>query len=327
MKQRSSPHYQPKYTSNDEIEVAEVLLKLHTLIAESEYGLQLPLSWGSKRRRSADDSHRRVLLPSTPFPSLHGIGGLLVSVFDPDKTKTAVKVEASSPATPLSFSPSESDEKPKRLKRKASAKKTKEQLLEIVEQYTQSNESLTKEIEKSRQKYEELKASNLWLQAKKQELNLGIIRREEPQLEPKTSKNSLNYEVKIGQALVKASSTVVGYKDNHQLRLVIDQRPLIIDRTANKTGIGESYQYAFGQTLSLFPSRTGLGMSSISEDVGPSGIPDLNVSLVDSLWMDFAHPVDENRTLTKALAAQARHRRMQICREKNSYSKLRLSHR
>lgn len=123
MKQRSSPHYQPKYTSNDEIEVAEVLLKLHTLIAESEYGLQLPLSWGSKRRRSADDSHRRVLLPSTPFPSLHGIGGLLVSVFDPDKTKTAVKVEASSPATPLSFSPSESDEKPKRLKRKASAKK------------------------------------------------------------------------------------------------------------------------------------------------------------------------------------------------------------
>ncbi|KAJ9186448.1 hypothetical protein P3X46_002020 [Hevea brasiliensis] len=324
MEQRSSPSYRPKFTRNDEIEVAAVLLMLPSLIAD---GLRFSLSWGSKKRRSCSyetSFQSRVHLQSPPpVPSLHGIGFLLGSAFDPEKA--AVKVEASSPATPLSFCPSESDEKPKRLKRKASVKKTKEEWLEIMEQYTQSNELLIKEIKQLRHYYEELKASNLWLQAKKQELSLGNVRGEKPHLELKTSLNLL--EVKLGQSTVKAS-TVVGY-EGHHLHLVVDQRSLIMDKTANKAGIAESYPFPYDQALSLLPSRSGLSMSMsmIKGDVGPNGIPDLNVSPIESV--DFAQLVDDSRTLTKAMAAQARQRRMQICRDKNSNygSKLRLSHR
>ncbi|KAJ9165969.1 hypothetical protein P3X46_020778 [Hevea brasiliensis] len=283
MEQRSSPHYQPRYTRNDEIEVSAILLKLPSLIVESECGLQLPLSWGSKRRRSAYETQRLVHLPSTPVRSLHGMGGLLVSVIDPEKTTFKVQASSSSPATPLAFPPSESDEKPKRLKGTASVKKTKEECLKIIKQYTRINELLIKEIEQTRLKYEELKANNLWLQAKRQELSLGSIRREKPQWELKASKNSLNFMLKRRQPIVKASSTVVGYEDDHH------HRPSIMDTTANKAGIAESYQYSNGQTQSL-ASRTG---STISEDVGPRGVPDLNVSSWESLRMDFANPADE----------------------------------
>lgn len=52
-----------------------------------------------------------------------------------------------------------------------------------------------------------------------------------------------------------------------------------------------------------------------------SGIPDLNVAL--PVWMAF----DDNKSYTKAMAAQARQRRMVICRDKNfnAVTKLRIS--
>ncbi|KAF2324694.1 hypothetical protein GH714_016318 [Hevea brasiliensis] len=229
MEQRSSPSYRPKFTRNDEIEVAAVLLMLPSLIAD---GLRFSLSWGSK---SGDLVPMRprfragfIYQSPPPVPSLHGIGFLLGSAFDPRRLPSKSRLRV--------------------LPRLSPSVPTKEEWLEIMEQYTQSNELLIKEIKQLRHYYEELKASNLWLQAKKQELSLGNVRGEKPHLELKTSLNLL--EVKLGQSTVKAS-TVVGY-EGHHLHLVVDQRSLIMDKTANKAGTAESYPFPYDQALSLF---------------------------------------------------------------------------
>jgi len=71
-----------------ENQVAEILVKLPTLILEFECGRGiLPQSWGRKKKRSAISVNPKA-------------------------------EEASSPATPLSFSPSESDENPTSLFRR-----------------------------------------------------------------------------------------------------------------------------------------------------------------------------------------------------------------
>lgn len=147
------------------------------------------------------------------------------------------------------------------------------------------------------------------------QLSLGNARREVPHLKLKISKNSLNPKVK--------ASTAVGHEDHH------NQQPLIVDRTGDKAGIDESHP--FGQTHSFYSSSSGLAMgtSMINGDAGPRRIPDLNV-IPGEFHSDFAEPVDDDRTLAKAMAAQARMRRMmEICRKKNpcSKSKLRLSDR
>lgn len=86
---------------------------------------------------------RRLRLPSPALQySFQDVAGPVV--LEPEKP--AGKVEAASPATPLSFSPSESDEKRKRFKRKISVKKKKEELLEIQKECTITNELLKKEV-------------------------------------------------------------------------------------------------------------------------------------------------------------------------------------
>lgn len=116
-----------------EREVAAILLDLPRLFAESEYPFRprIESSWGAKRRRSADENplQRRLSLLSSsssqapllvPCPNKTVTTAIVAPTLEPERP--TVKVEASSPATPLSFPPSESDERPKR-KRKASFKK------------------------------------------------------------------------------------------------------------------------------------------------------------------------------------------------------------
>ncbi|MBA0838429.1 hypothetical protein Goarm_004242, partial [Gossypium armourianum] len=76
--------------------------------------------------------------------------------------------------TPLSFCPSEADEKPLPLppKKKASSvnilKRKKEQLLEMVEDFTHRNELLKRDIEMKRKLLDQQLAENLELKSKKQ---------------------------------------------------------------------------------------------------------------------------------------------------------------
>ncbi|XP_065847017.1 uncharacterized protein [Euphorbia lathyris] len=244
----------------DEIEVASILLELPSLIASRN---RLPLSWpawGTKRKRSAEEFSllRRVRSSNSPQSSCQEIIALDVPVVQPEKP--AAKVKASSPATPLSFSPSESDGKPKRLKRKLSVKKKKEELLEITKECTITNESLRKEVEQSREYLMRLQSQNFNLKARKQELAQG-------------SKKEKDNDAQV--AVEVRSNKLEGEVMNEKV-------------------------------------------------VGASGIPDLNVSL--PVWMEFFQPLDDNKSFTKAMAAQARHRRMLICRDKNiTITKLRNS--
>ncbi|XP_059637406.1 uncharacterized protein LOC132279443 [Cornus florida] len=161
-----------------EMEVADILLELPFLIAK----LEAPLQWGTKRRRSALDSP-----PSPP----------------PRRTERGPKFvfESSSPAMPLSFPRSESDERPQHSHKKPSNKRSREELLEIINESTQRKQCLTESVEKVKRHYEELLATNLAL---KQHLNFWRGRSQTQNLE-------------IGQANLHGPYMV------HQHRFILNQ--------------------------------------------------------------------------------------------------------
>ncbi|KAL2522244.1 uncharacterized protein Fot_26167 [Forsythia ovata] len=103
------------FFTEEEIEVAETLLDLGNpvLVSESRNNF----SWGCRRKRSTlFAAPSSAPAPSSPSPSIHGTE---------IESEPQVKVQPStSPTTPLSFSPSESDEKSKH-----SSKKSKKRAL------------------------------------------------------------------------------------------------------------------------------------------------------------------------------------------------------
>lgn len=117
-----------------EIEVANILLDLKNLIRQSERQLELrgfSFSWGCKRRRS---NSYRGFSSSVVSPPPTTAAGADVNSRSPSPPPPPpvhpelpavprVKSEVLSPATPLSFSPSESDEKPIISSRKHSKKR------------------------------------------------------------------------------------------------------------------------------------------------------------------------------------------------------------
>ncbi|PPS07836.1 hypothetical protein GOBAR_AA12795 [Gossypium barbadense] len=150
----------------EDIEVANILLELPRLI------LRPPPSsctWGCRRKRSVSTSSP-PLLPSS-------------AVVGPVEN-----IVSSSPDTPLSFCPSEADEKPLPLppKKKASSvnilKRKKEQLLEMVEDFTHRNELLKRDIEIKRKLLDQQLAENLELKSKKQKLNQCVLTPESTQI-------------------------------------------------------------------------------------------------------------------------------------------------
>ncbi|WCJ35097.1 hypothetical protein M5689_016365 [Euphorbia peplus] len=255
---------------DNQMEVASILLQLPHLIASRNR--HLPLSWpawGAKRKRSAEETPflRRVKF-SSPQSSNQEISAPVVPILEPEKQKPdAVKVEAAaatSPATPLLFSPSESDEKqqPKRLKRKLSVKKRKEELLQMEKECSIANEQVRKEMEQYRHQLNRLQSENLSLLARKQELSGG---------KTKTNRDD------DGGAPVEESGNNNNNNDNNKKERML---------------------------------------------------PDLNVSF--PVWMELYQPLDEqNKSYSKAMAAEARQRRMRICRDKNfgaaAITKLRIS--
>lgn len=66
-------------------------------------------------------------------------------------------------------------------------------------------------------------------------------------------------------------------------------------------------------------STASLGRNNFNSNMGPLTIPDLNLSFEESLHVDNSQPFDEataNLDLSKAMAAEARQRRLQIFRLK-----------
>ncbi|KAK7352243.1 hypothetical protein VNO80_17662 [Phaseolus coccineus] len=248
MKQRSG--WSVSSNSMRENQVAEILVKLPTLILEFECGRGiLPQSWGRKKKRSTISVNPKA-------------------------------EEASSPATPLSFSPSESDENPTSLfRRNVSLKRKREHCLKIIQDLTKDNDLLSGEIKNVKCYFEKLKDYNLKLKAKKQELShgprQGVMVQKQPQ-------QQLQFP---GVA--------------HHPTLILNQTP-----------------FGLTTTLSGVPPLS-------SNDVGPIGIPDLNLPLEESMSVEFCEQLDvnvsvANRNLSRAMAAQARQNRLHIYRFKNS---------
>uniref|UniRef100_A0A6N2KTD1 Uncharacterized protein n=1 Tax=Salix viminalis TaxID=40686 RepID=A0A6N2KTD1_SALVM len=245
---------------DDEVEVAEILSSFPRLIAMSKYSSWLPYTWRGKRRRSAEanlGSRPAVQSPLTsvspsPSPILSvSVGPAMtttttpIAASEPEKPIT-VKVEpATSPATPLSFFPSELDERPKRLKRKVSTEKRREDLLKIKSQFTRSNEFL-------------------------RGLTMGVIKRED----------QLNLlRMNLGQATAKCPDHVGDDQSRLSLRMpgitVYQQQPFLTDKIANNQEMGCDHPDPCGQRVFLLPSTT----SSTSDVIGPRSIPDLNLAI------------------------------------------------
>ncbi|KAJ1387642.1 hypothetical protein SESBI_39833, partial [Sesbania bispinosa] len=262
--------------SPTETEVAEILVNFSTQVLELERKSGFPFTWGRKKKRSVISVTPSTSL-SLPLPPL--------------------KPEASSsPATPLSFSPSESDDNPTLARRNVSLKRKREHYLKRLEELTKDNELLKGEIKNVNCYYDRLKGFNLKLKARKQELSLGPSR--------------------VRKQLELQSPDAV-----QDVPVMVNQTAGPPQMSGGEEGVTEVC--GRGTTSSGAPSSSGSANSNSNGggyDVGPIGIPDLNIPLEES--EEAYEALDGNgnvinRELSRAIAAQARQNRLLIYRFKN----------
>ncbi|GMY28257.1 Dihydroxy-acid dehydratase 1 [Fagus crenata] len=311
--------------TEDEIDTANILLELHHLIFESKTRLRFP-SWVRLKKRSKRLPIKSCLCFSSSsllaaFSRGTCGGGRRVEVGPTCYTEgpppmAAVKAVALSPSTPLSFSPSsESDDRSKHTSKPKLLKKKREDWLKITDGLTQHRDSLKREIENIMRCYDGLKAFNLGLKARKNEFYLGHMK-ENPYLEN-------GKRLKLASQLVQPTvNSLSAQNQDHQQQIpsMVHQKSFIVNQTVQRPEISDNVQHLTSQLLSSLPSSTGFGYV-VNNHVGPTGLPDLNFSPMDAIGMDSSGPYDlklVNRNLSKEMAAQARQRRMQIYRVKNS---------
>ncbi|XWS24490.1 hypothetical protein CRYUN_Cryun28dG0107100 [Craigia yunnanensis] len=302
----------------EEIEVANIMLELPHLIFESESGPRFSFTWGANKKRStaskqkvADTSLPALKLSPSPPPSLRS--NIVGSTYEAEAPME--KALTSSPATALSFSPSESEEKPLPSKKKTfvnSLKKKKEELLGMMQDFTRRNELLKKVIEKKRLFLDQQKAENMKLKAKKRKLIQSLPKAEESRLE--TSK-SLKCEIQLSQISMESEKTTSQDHQQQRISTRVYQQPFIMDQTVSKSEMNKNFQYPYARMISWLPSNIG-GLSKVHDNVGPLGLLDLNVSAEEAFGFTSSKSTDLD-TITKAIAAQARLKRKQICRSKN----------
>ncbi|MCD7457248.1 hypothetical protein HAX54_034637 [Datura stramonium] len=271
----------PHTSSEDEIEVADILLDLVNLVREKQSPFKFSsLIWGSKKRRSnrgADFSSRVNSSPSLQASSK----------VDEPEIQPKIKAEVTSPATPLSFSPSESDEKSKHSSRRNSKRKTREELMDMIKQLSQCRELLRGEVENVRNCYNNQKAYNLKLKAMKEQVTRML--------------NVQGAGVNLGQLYNNP-----GMEPNRQ-------QPFIMDQVALGSEAFHRFQYPLGQLQEAqhmysnglgHVNRVGLGSGP-----GPIGLPDLNVAVDEAFTLD-PFDIDRMNVERKAQFAEARRRRM-----------------
>ncbi|KAJ8762295.1 hypothetical protein K2173_007452 [Erythroxylum novogranatense] len=287
--------------TEEEFEVAISLRDFHTYVEAEARGLclkpevkpvnEVVFSWGAKRRRSANETPV-FQSPSTfaqPPPP-------------PKPPKSDQHDEAQSPSSPFSFSRNDSVESSKLLKRTASYKKTKEELLEITENLTRRNEFLAKEIQRKKLDYEQQKLSNIFLKAKKEELSCAPIMSQEPTV------------VRHPALLHNQFQTHLPITMHHQVV------PLVSNQTAmdSVSDFREILSMRCGNTTSFVKASSGHTVETAAEaeeeDRGPRArrIPDLNQPLTETLCDDqsYYHQM--------MVAAHNRRMRMQIWRKKKA---------
>ncbi|GLT73146.1 hypothetical protein SLA2020_450240 [Shorea laevis] len=282
--------------TTEEIEVAKILVELPQLILESDSRPRFPFSWGVRKKRSVpgiDYTPTQSLPPAKPSPPTPAAEAASPSL--PGTVLVAAptkKVDASSPATPLLFSPSESEEKPKPPKKNYSLKRRRDQQLQLIEELSQRKELLQKEVENVRSYHNKLKAYNLALKARKQQFT-------------SSASGVWSAETQIGQPSANH------HRQQHPP--LFYQQPFIFSQTVQMAQISETSDNKNNSQLRYGQSSSSL-LEGVRDKVGPTVIPDLNLSLEEETGLEYCEPIDLNR----ARAAQARLKRMQICKMKNS---------
>ncbi|XP_015969833.1 uncharacterized protein LOC107493249 [Arachis duranensis] len=316
--------------TEDEREVFDILVRLHDMVLEFESEVRIPFQWGRKKKRSAiqPSFFRRFSSSPPPVSNGGGDGGVVAAA--------VVKGEAPSPATPLSLSLTESDEKPNNILRaKASLKRKREHYLKLIEDLTKSQASLNKEIENVKNFRDRLRAFNSKLKERKLELNNG------PKSECKNSSMEIGCEMqqKLGHDAPRNSSNSMGeYQENnkpHELHnLQAPNAPHHIRLRVNNHS--EAPQLCSREGINQLPKKlmpmeapsssspnsslaivNNNGNSNIVQPV----IPDLNAFPEDFVQVDSYQPLDTtaaNKDLSRVMAAQARQMRLQKNRLKNS---------
>ncbi|KAK7283415.1 hypothetical protein RIF29_12916 [Crotalaria pallida] len=264
-----------------ENEVVEILAEFRTIrLSNLDSGFQFSLGWGRKGLRSAISAATPSSSPSLP----------------PSKA-----AEASSPATPLSFSPSESEEKRTLLRKNVSLKRKRDHYLKTIEDLTKDNDLLNGEVKNVRSHLEKLKDFNLKLKARKHELSL----RHEPQpilFPPPLIHDQMVKPIQISDDAV--SVAIAQPQVQQQERL------------------------SFGMP-SLSSSSNPNGLGSNSNVVGPIGIPDLNLLPVEEepMTVECGEMSEANQNLSRAIAAaQTRQKRIEICKVKNLVANNKMQH-
>lgn len=289
---RNSHELTTKY-NDDEIEVAGILTELAHLIMQRNVDSGARFAWGSKKKRSAANQKNQpspasAVVPPPPEPSS-----------SPESERRPSKADAtSSPATPLSFSPSESDEKRKHPPAKRKLHKKKEDWYEVLKELTDRREQLKKEVETVSRYYDKLKALNLELKARKEELINTGLKKETP-------------SSRIGQSLNQVTELASSSSKE------VHHTPFITDRTVRAMGISKDLQIPSSLSSSEF-SRS----NNSKNNGSPQGLPDLNVFPEESsLGLECFQPLDlamANKNLSRVMASEARRRRIQIYRGKTS---------
>ncbi|XP_034201796.1 uncharacterized protein LOC117616555 isoform X2 [Prunus dulcis] len=339
--------------SVSEMEVADILLQLPDMIYQFESPLPIPLSlgWGCKSKRSAlavKNDHASTLQRLRHLGLPPCWSKLLRCCFTPKSLakspvpllSNAIKVETSSPDTPLSFEPSESDDKPQQLRRRVLGKRKREEWSKIIDELTQEKESVQLKVERH---YVDLNDFNLELKARKEKLmGLGHKQEEESRLEIDPSLN--NAVVPLCQpaqqsppVAAAAAANQEQYHQQHHEQIhpppsvmhYQHQLQLIMDQTAQtqRREICENLRYGYPSNSSTQgPSSISLASSGGSASglmrmvncnnnvVGPRG---LNLCFKDTIVMSSSQPYDLTLVnSTRFVAAQNRQKRLEYCRLK-----------
>ncbi|GER26607.1 zinc finger FYVE domain-containing protein 26 [Striga asiatica] len=281
--------------TEDEILVAQILIDLPDIIRDSNS--RSIFKWGGRRRRSRLDGGAR---PSRaqPSPSFQRIEARK------SKSKAAAVEEVeeedgatTSPVTPLSFAPSESDEKKSRHGfRKNCTQRSKEEYLDLIEELTQRRDLLRGEIENVTKYYNRLKSYNSELKIMKKEISNSCLRKKELEMgKPLEMNNFLHHRPEMGKTLEMNNFY-------HHQNSVAPYHQLLVPRGP--------------VTAQFYRSRDGLGTVS---DVGPLGIPDLNICAGEDFGFDPSGPLTDiaAQANTRARFAEARRLRKGIIKIKS----------
>ncbi|XP_019442429.1 PREDICTED: uncharacterized protein LOC109347163 [Lupinus angustifolius] len=272
-----------------EIEVAQLLLDFSHVIFDLESPLlsSLPFTWGCKRVRSVIQDTPSKTITCDAVPPLCQGGAAVDPPYE----------VGSSPATPLSLSLIDSDDKgEKTLPCKASLKRKKEYYLGSIEDLTKSKASLNEEIQNVKRYSQHLSDFNLKLKARKQELSDRY----------NSSNKSEAKKPKLENGWpINTPNSMAENPQHHQFQFQVSNSTQYVSLMLNQA-CGPSQIFNTNKAIAQFQTVSfPIPSHSSSEEI---------------IHVESHQPLDMNRInkdLNRAIAAQARQRRIQINKLKN----------